>query len=119
MRDYDEFVARLRREIDEADLGRPQPRLEGLEPRRQRSQPALRTWLAAAAAVLVAAGAGGYAGYDAWTARRLLQEDSSQFVDALFERGLLEITAVSALELDGLFEWTAAPPPDGAEAAGD
>lgn len=118
MRDYGEFVTRLRREIEEADLGRPEPRLEGLEalPRRALSQPVR---LAAAAALLVALGVGAYAGYGAYDGRRVLSEDNRQFVDALFDRGLFEIGTVSSPNLDALFEWTATSWPEDAPHEGD
>ncbi len=101
MRDYEEFAAALRREIQDADLARGEPDFRCLEaaapartravPRRARPSPRLR--LAACGALAVALGIGSWAAYGRYDSRRVLAENNSEFVDSLFSRGLFEAEA--------------------------
>lgn len=112
MRDYEEFVSGLRREIEQAGLGRPDPVFRGLR-KGARAATGRPRWVAAAALLLAAVGVGGYAGYHAYENRRLVTEHNRQFVDSLFARGLFEVEAVPVMRLEALatrslFESTAA-----------
>ena len=106
MRDYEEFAARLRREIDEAGLdGEPRLPAGAGEAARPAAAPLLR--LALAATLLIAAGLGGYAGWDAYDGRQAVTEHNRQFVDALFAHGLFEPergAAAVLYEAYGLYE---------------
>ena len=101
MRDYDEFAAALRREIEDADPGRGEPDfrcLEATAPARARAvaplaRPSLGLRLAVCGALAVALGIGGRAAYEGYDSRRLLAANNSEFVDSLFSRGLFEAEA--------------------------
>ncbi len=103
---YEEFVARLKSEIEEADLGREEARFAGLSRQQPRRRAALLR-IAAAAALAIAAGVGGYAGYGVIDSRRVLREENSRFVDALFERGLFDVEVEAPLIFDGPTDWGA------------
>jgi hypothetical protein len=110
MRTYEEFAAALRREIEDADLGRGEADfrlLEAQAPARPRAaarlSPGLR--LALSAALAVALGIGGWAAYESYDSRRLLAQNNSEFVESLLSRGLFEAGAPPT-GFEGLAEGT-------------
>ncbi len=110
MRNYEEFAAELRREIEDADLGRSEPdfgRLEAVTAGRPRAAARPAPWLrlAAAGALAVALGLGGRAAYQGYDSRRLLAQNNSEFVDSLLSRGLFE-AAAPPTGFEGLAEGT-------------
>jgi hypothetical protein len=92
MRSYEEFAARLRREISGAGLERDEPDWSRIDrPERSRGGAWRPAWAAAAAALAVAVGFSGYGTWRSYDGRRAVAEQTTAFVEALLARGLFDV----------------------------